>query len=103
MCEHQKAAARKAAAEAAYNDADLKQETFRSIYYDIHAHPGNRRLWQEKEDALDRWRAAAEAAVACARRRRMGGAATDACEAAQDLHITSQRRSRQQSLRLRLS
>ena len=86
MCEHQKAAARKAAAEAAYNDADLKQETFRSIYYDIHAHPGSGRLWQEKGDALDRWRAAAETAV---RAQEEWVAALDACAAAHDRHIAA--------------
>eukprot|EP00966_Prymnesium_polylepis_P126399 2923086-Prymnesium_polylepis.1 len=36
MCQHQQATARKAAAEAAYDDAILKRETDKSIYENFH-------------------------------------------------------------------
>jgi hypothetical protein len=60
MCQHQQAAARKAAAEAALDDAILKRERFKSIYEDNKCtNPSNRRSWIENGRDLDRWVAAA--------------------------------------------
>ena len=80
MCQHQQAAARKAAAEAALDDAILKRERFKSIYEDNKCtNPSNRRSWIENGRDLDRWVAAANAAVAAEVE---WEAAKDACEAA---------------------
>ena len=86
MCEHQKAAARKAAAEAALNDTILKRETCMSIYEEFTCGcPANRRIRiDEKEQALDRWTVACNAAVDAAGK---WEAASDACKAAHDRFI----------------
>eukprot|EP00966_Prymnesium_polylepis_P016935 390613-Prymnesium_polylepis.1 len=78
MCQHQQAAKRKAAAEAALNDANLKCDTFKSIYKEFPCNPSNRRAWFESGKMLDRWQAAARA---CVDAEEEWEAAKDACEA----------------------
>ena len=67
------------------DDAILKRDTFKSIYEEDKCNnPANRRNWLENGRDLDRWFAAANAAVAVELE---WEAAKDACEAEHDRFI----------------
>ena len=85
MCKHQAAAKRKAAAEAAALDAELKCETAEQICNDI---PLTFACMLQKEQAGQQWVAAAYAAVDAAK---AAEEARDACDAAHNSFIDALR------------